>query len=64
MKITQIPEPVNGEIHNLQQAADEGSLDDLNSETFISVWGRRSGDRVIADVLFYSDPRTIKKPGN
>ena len=61
--VTQIPEPVNGEIHNLQQAADEGNLDDLNSETFVSVWGRRSGDRIIADVLFYSDPRTIKKPG-
>jgi hypothetical protein len=62
--VTQIPEPVNGEIHNLQQAADDGNLDDLNSETFVSVWGRRSGDRIIADVLFYSDPRTIKKPGN
>ena len=60
--VTQIPAPVNGEIHNLQQAAEEGTLDDLNSETFISVWGRRSGDRIIADVLFYSNPQFIKKP--
>lgn len=40
-----------------------GGLDDLNTETFVSVWGRRSGDRIIADVLFYSNPRSLKKPG-
>jgi hypothetical protein len=61
--ITQLPDPVNGEIHNVQQAAAEGTLDDLNSQTFITVWGRRSGDRVIADVLFYSNPQSIKRPG-
>jgi hypothetical protein len=60
--ITQIPSPVNGEIHNVQQAAGPGILDDLNSQTFISVWGRRSGDRVVAEVLFYSNPQSIKKP--
>ena len=62
--VTELPSPVNGEIHNVQQAADEGTLDDLNTETFISVWGRRSGDRIIADVLFYSNPRSMKKPGS
>jgi len=61
--VTQIPPPVNGEIHNLQQAAEEGTLDDLNSQTFITVWGRRSGDRIIAEVLFYSNPQSMKKPG-
>ena len=49
--VTQFPAPVNGEIHNVQQAAEEGTLDDLNSQSFVSVWGRRSGDRVVADVL-------------
>jgi hypothetical protein len=62
--ITQFPAPVNGEIHNVQQAAEEGTLDELNSQTFITVWGRRSGDRVTADVLFYSNPQAIKKPGS
>ena len=62
--VSQIPASVNGEIHNLQQAAEEGTLDDLNTETFISAWGQRSGDRIVADVLFYSDPRSIKKPGS
>jgi hypothetical protein len=61
--VTQIPPPVNGEIHNLQQAAEVGTLDDLNDQTFITVWGRRSGDRIVADVLFYSNPQMIKKPG-
>jgi hypothetical protein len=60
--VTQIPEPVNGEIHSVQQAADEGTLDDLDSDSFITVWGRRSGERIIADVLFYSNPKMIKKP--
>jgi hypothetical protein len=61
--VTQFPAPVNGEIHNVQQAAAEGTLDDLNSQTFINVWGRRSGDRIIANVVFYSNPQSIKKPG-
>jgi hypothetical protein len=61
--VTQFPAPENGEIHNVQQAAEEGTLDDLNPQSFITVWGRRSGDRIIADVLFYSNPQSIKKPG-
>jgi len=61
--VTQFPAPVNGEVHNVQQAADEGTLDDLNTETFLSVWGHRTGDRIVADVIFYSNPQSIKKPG-
>lgn len=60
--VTHIPEAVNGEIHGMQQAADEGTLDDLSPDCFITVWGRRSGDRIIADVFFYSNPKSIKKP--
>lgn len=60
--VTEFPAPVNGEIHNVQQSTDEGTLDDLNTQTFLSVWGRRNGDRIIADVLFYSNPQTMKKP--
>jgi hypothetical protein len=61
--VTELPDPVNGEIHNVQQVVEEGTLDDLNSQSFITVWGRRSGDRIIADVLLYSNPQSIKKPG-
>ena len=60
--VTEFPAPVNGEIHNAQQAAEQGTLDDLNTQTFLSIWGRRSGDRIIADVLFYMNPQLLKKP--
>ena len=59
--VTEFPAPVNGEVHNVQQAAEEGTLDELNTQCFLSIWGRRSGDRIIADVLFYMDPQSIKK---
>ena len=59
--VTEFPAPVNGEIHNVQQAVEEGTLEDLTTDTFITVWGRRSGDRVVADVLFYSNPQMLKK---
>jgi hypothetical protein len=62
--VTEFPAPVNGEIHNIQQAVEEGTLDDLSAQSFISVWGRRSGDRITADVLFYSNPQSMKKPGS
>lgn len=60
--VTRLEPPVNGEIHNVQQAVDEGTLDDLNPQSFITVWGRRSGDRIAAEVFFYSNPQSIKKP--
>jgi len=60
--VTELPAPVNGEIHNVQQAAEEGTLDELNTQSFLTIWGRRSGDRIIADVLFYMNPDSIKKP--
>jgi hypothetical protein len=59
--VTEILEPVNGEIPGLQQAAAEGMLDDLSPDSFVTVWGRRSGDRIISDVLFYSNPKMLKK---
>ena len=59
--VTEFPEPVNGEVYNVQQAALEGTLDDLHTQSSITVWGRRSGDRIIADVLFYTNPESIKK---
>jgi hypothetical protein len=60
--VTRLEPPVNGEIHNVQQAVAEGTLDDLNAQSFITVWGRQNGDRIAADVFFYSNPQSIKKP--
>ena len=54
--------PTSGETQVLQQTVDEGSLDDLTSQSFVSVWGRKSGDRIIAETLFISNPVMFKRP--
>jgi len=46
----------------VQETVGEGTLDDLNSDSMVRVWGRKSGDRVIAEILFYSSPVMIKTP--
>ena len=47
----------------LQQTVEEGTLDDLNnSQSLVMVWGRKSGDRIIAEVLMYSNPVYLQKP--
>ena len=59
---TKFPEPSSGENQVIQQTVTEGSLDDLTSQSFVSVWGRKSGDRIIAEVLFISNPVIFKRP--
>ena len=54
--------PTSGETQVLQQTVDEGSLDDLTSQSFVNVWGRKSGDRIIAEVLLISNPIMFKRP--
>ena len=55
-------EPKPGENQIIQQTVTEGSLDDLTSQSFVTVWGRKSGDRIIAEVLFISNPVIFKRP--
>jgi len=59
---TEFNRPVAGENFSVQQTVEESTLDDLNSQSMVMVWGRKSGDRIIAEVLFYSNPVMIKKP--
>jgi hypothetical protein len=59
---TKFPEPKPNENQVIQQSVTEGSLDDLTSQSFVTVWGRKSGDRIIAEVLFISNPVIFKKP--
>ncbi len=54
--------PASGESVVLQQTVEEASLDDLTSQSFVTVWGRKSGDRVVADVVFISNPVMFKRP--
>ena len=56
--------PASGENVVLQQTVAEGSLDDLTSQSFVTVWGRKSGDRIIAETLFISNPVLFKRPGS
>jgi hypothetical protein len=64
LETTQPPSapPTSGETQVLQQTVEEGSLDDLTSQSFVSVWGRKSGDRIIAEVIFISNPIMFKRP--
>ena len=60
---TDLGEPKPRENKVIQQTVTEGSLDDLTSQSFVTVWGRKSGDRIIAEVLFISNPVIFKRPG-
>lgn len=64
LETTQPPSqpPASGENVILQQTVAEGSLDDLTPQSFVTVWGRKSGDRIIAEVLFISNPVMFKRP--
>ena len=46
----------------IQQTVAPGSLDDLNSISDISVWGKKTGDRYVADTVLYLSP-LIKMDG-
>ena len=59
---TEFSNPVAGEEFSIQQTVEEDTLDNLNSQTMITVWGRKNGDRVIADVLLYMNLAMILKP--
>jgi hypothetical protein len=38
-----------------------GSLDEIDQNSAITVWGRQTGERVIADVLVYTTPEFFEK---
>src|SRR6266498_3486287 len=45
----------------IQQVLEEGSLDEIGQASLITVWGKKTGDRFIAEILVYSPPAFIKK---
>jgi hypothetical protein len=45
----------------LQQVLEEGSLDEVGQASMITVWGKKTGDRFIAEILVYSPPAFITK---
>jgi hypothetical protein len=54
-------EPPTSQETTVQQTVETGTLDDIHDQTMITVWGRKVGDRLIADVLLYSNPVIIRK---
>lgn len=59
---TEINAPSTDQNVTIQQEVEAGTLDDLSSQTMIMVWGRRSGDRIIAEALAYRSPIIINEP--
>ena len=47
--------PTPGE--KIQQVVEPGTLDDLEQNMGVTVWGQRRGDRIVARVLVYRLPR-------
>ena len=52
-------QPPSGKIH---QVVEPGSLDEIGKDSLIHAWGKKTGDRIIADVIVYSLPSV--KPSN
>ena len=62
---TQPPDrrPEGNDPRVIQQTVKPGTLDDLHtSNSLVMVWGRKSGERIIAEVLLYVDLVMIEKP--
>jgi hypothetical protein len=55
-------QPPSGQAETIQPTVAEGTLDDLKADSMIRVWGRKSGDRIVAEVLFYSSPFVVQGP--
>ena len=53
--ITEEPHPSSGNVI-VQQVVEAGTLDDLNNNVLVAVWGRKNGDRIIADVISTMKP--------
>jgi hypothetical protein len=56
-----IPPSEINETQVIQQVVEEGTLDDLTSDSMIMFWGRKNGDRIIADMIVYSQPVIFKR---
>ena len=46
-----------------QQTVELSTIDEITEQSSISVWGRKAGDRIIADVIVFSTPFMIRAPG-
>ena len=54
-------DPENPEA-TVQQTIELGAIDDITPQSSITVWGRKAGDRIIAEIIVFSSPFMIKAP--
>jgi hypothetical protein len=47
----------------VQQTVELSTIDEITQQSSITVWGRKAGDRIIADVIVFSTPFMIRAPG-
>ena len=47
----------------VQQTVELSTIDEITEQSSITVWGRKAGDRVIADVVVFSTPFMVRAPG-
>jgi hypothetical protein len=47
----------------VQQTVELSTIDEITQQSSITVWGRKVGDRVIADTIVFSTPFMIRAPG-
>ncbi len=52
-------QPPSGQ--KIQQVVQPGSLDQIGQSSMITAWGKKTGDRIIADVLVYTQPAFMTK---
>ena len=45
---------------SVQQIVEPGSLDEIGQPSIVTAWGKKTGDRIIADVLVYTPPPVMK----
>ena len=56
--------PAEGETEQvIQQEVEEGTIEEIGEQSMVTVWGRKVGDRIIADILLYSEPAIFVGPG-
>lgn len=55
--------PTSGEPPaEIQQEVAPGDIEEIGENSSLTVWGRKVGDRIIADILLYSDAMMIISP--
>lgn len=45
----------------VQQVVEISTIDDISPQSSITVWGRKAGDRIIADIIVFSSPFVFRK---